>query len=50
MSHLVCLFITNIYLLFSHIVNHLIRTKCKEMTLHKDGLLDETQSEHRNQS
>ncbi|XP_070541842.1 regulator of nonsense transcripts 1-like [Ptychodera flava] len=26
----------------SHIVNHLVRTKCKEVTLHKDGPLGET--------
>ena len=28
--------------LFSHIVNHLVRSKCKEVTLHKDGPLGET--------
>lgn len=27
---------------FSHIVNHLVRAKCKEVTLHKDGPLGET--------
>lgn len=26
----------------SHIVNHLVRAKCKEVTLHKDGPLGET--------
>ncbi|XP_061409775.1 regulator of nonsense transcripts 1 isoform X1 [Lethenteron reissneri] len=26
----------------SHIVNHLVRAKCKEVTLHKDGALGET--------
>ena len=33
------------YLFFfasSHIVNHLVRAKCKEVTLHKDGPLGET--------
>jgi len=29
----------------SHIVNHLVRAKCKEVTLHKDGPLGETQLE-----
>ena len=29
-------------LTFSHIVNHLVRAKCKEVTLHKDGPLGET--------
>lgn len=32
-------------LLDSHIVNHLVRAKCKEVTLHKDGPLGETQLE-----
>ena len=27
---------------FSHIVNHLVRAKAKEVTLHKDGPLGET--------
>ena len=26
----------------SHIVNHLVRSKCKEVTLHKEGALGET--------
>ena len=26
----------------SHIVNHLVRSKCKEVTLHRDGPLGET--------
>lgn len=30
------------FLAFSHIVNHLVRAKCKEVTLHKDGPLGET--------
>jgi regulator of nonsense transcripts 1 len=30
---------------FSHIVNHLVRARCKEVTLHKDGPLGETQLE-----
>ncbi|CAF1360836.1 unnamed protein product [Rotaria magnacalcarata] len=29
----------------SHIVNHLVRARCKEVTLHKDGPLGETQLE-----
>lgn len=29
-------------LCFSHIVNHLVRAKAKEVTLHKDGPLGET--------
>jgi regulator of nonsense transcripts 1 len=29
----------------SHIVNHLVRAKCKEVTLHKDGPLGDTQLE-----
>ena len=31
--------------LFSHIINHLVRTKHKEVSLHKDGPLGETQLE-----
>lgn len=32
-----------LYCLYSsHIVNHLVRAKCKEVTLHKDGPLGET--------
>jgi hypothetical protein len=30
---------------FSHIVNHLVRARCKDVTLHKDGPLGETQLE-----
>lgn len=30
------------FLASSHIVNHLVRAKCKEVTLHKDGPLGET--------
>lgn len=33
------------FLLISHIVNHLVRARCKEVTLHKDGPLGETQLE-----
>ncbi len=31
-----------IHFTFSHIVNHLVRAKSKEVTLHKDGPLGET--------
>ena len=30
------------YCSHSHIVNHLVRSKCKEVTLHKEGALGET--------
>lgn len=30
------------FLTYSHIVNHLVRAKSKEVTLHKDGPLGET--------
>ena len=32
----------NVLFLSSHIVNHLVRSKCKEVTLHKEGALGET--------
>ena len=31
-----------LYCSCSHIVNHLVRSKCKEVTLHKEGALGET--------
>lgn len=34
--------LTSCSLTSSHIVNHLVRAKCKEVTLHKDGPLGET--------
>lgn len=37
-----CLFTVLMPSLLSHIVNHLVRAKCKEVTLHKDGPLGET--------
>ena len=35
----------DIFVFNSHIVNHLVRARCKEVTLHKDGPLGETQLE-----
>lgn len=37
-------YVLNVFPFFyaSHIVNHLVRAKCKEVTLHKDGPLGET--------
>ena len=36
------MFSDKIYCVFSHIINHLVRAKAKEVTLHKDGPLGET--------
>ena len=37
---IMCLYF--LFPLYSHIVNHLVRSKCKEVTLHKEGALGET--------
>lgn len=34
--------LSSIFFFFSHIINHLVRAKHKEVTLHKDGPLGET--------
>jgi regulator of nonsense transcripts 1 len=34
--------LTRVFLCCSHIINHLVRAKHKEVTLHKDGPLGET--------